>query len=56
MIATALCLGSVIGPLSSGFLVEHLGFVVAFNCFAGAAALAAALFLFFMPETRPSNI
>lgn len=53
MIATALCLGGVIGPLSSGFLVEHLGFVVAFDVFAGVAAIAAALFVFFMPETRP---
>ena len=55
MIATALSLGGVIGPLSSGFLVEHLGFAVAFYFFAGVATTAAALFLFFMPETRPAE-
>ena len=43
----------VIGPLGSGFLVQHLGFNVAFYVFAGIAAVAALLFVFFMPETRP---
>jgi MFS family permease len=53
LIATALSVGGVIGPLGSGFLVQHLGFNVAFYVFAGIAAVAAALFVFFMPETRP---
>ena len=52
LIATALCLGGVLGPLSSGLLVQHLGFQTAFYAFAGVSALAAALFVFFMPETR----
>lgn len=52
LIATALSVGGVLGPLSSGLLVEHLGFVAAFDTFAGIAALAAILFVVFMPETR----
>ena len=52
LIATALSLGGVIGPLCSGFIVERLGFVPAFNAFAVIAAIAAGLFLFAMPETR----
>jgi len=38
LIATALSVGGVIGPLGSGFLVQHLGFNVAFYVFAGIAA------------------
>jgi MFS family permease len=53
LIATALAVGGVIGPLGSGFLVQNLGFAVAFDVFAGIAAIAAGLFVFFMPETRP---
>ena len=55
LIATALSVGGVIGPLGSGFLVQHLGFNVAFYVFAGIAAAAAALFILFMPETRPDD-
>ncbi len=53
LIATALSVGGVVGPLGSGLLVQHLGFNVAFYVFAGIAAVAAALFVFFMPETYP---
>ena len=53
LIATALSVGGVIGPLGSGFLVQHLGFNMAFYIFAGLAAVAALLFVFLMPETRP---
>jgi MFS family permease len=53
LIATALSVGGVIGPLASGVLVQHLGFNLAFYVFAGIAASSAALFVFFMPETRP---
>jgi len=56
LIATALAIGGVVGPLGSGLLVEHLGFVAAFNAFAIVAALAAALFIFFMPETNPRGV
>jgi MFS family permease len=54
LIATALSLGGVIGPLSAGFLVQHLGFAIAFDAFAAIAALAALLFIGWMPETRPA--
>src|SRR5262249_9224320 len=55
LIATALCAGGVLGPLVSGFLAQYLGYKAAFWVFAGVAAVAAALFLGFMPETRPSG-
>jgi MFS family permease len=55
LIATALSFGGVIGPLGSGYLVQHLGFNMAFHVFAGLAAVAASVFVFFMPETRPDT-
>jgi MFS family permease len=55
LIATAVSVGGVIGPLGSGLLVQHLGFNMAFYVFAGIAAVAAFLFLAFMPETRPGG-
>lgn len=51
LIATALAIGGVIGPLGAGFLVEHLGYNGFFYVFAGIAALAALVFIVFMPET-----
>jgi MFS family permease len=53
MIATALALGGVLGPLGAGWLADHLGYGGFFCTFAGIAAVAAALFLFGMPETGP---
>jgi MFS family permease len=53
LIATAVSVGGVIGPLAAGLLVQHLGFQTAFYAFAGVAAVAALLFLGFMPETCP---
>lgn len=55
LIATALSVGGVVGPLASGLLVQHLGFNMAFYVFAGIAAVAAGLFVLFMPETRPDS-
>ncbi len=52
LIATALAIGGVIGPLGAGFLAQHLGYNGFFLIFAGIAALAAGLFLTMMPETR----
>ncbi len=49
--ATALAAGGVIGPLISGFLVQHLGFHATFYSFAAMAALGAAWFLLLVPET-----
>jgi predicted MFS family arabinose efflux permease len=51
MIATALAVGGVIGPLGAGFLAEHLGYNGFFLVFAGIAVVAAVLFLTLMPET-----
>jgi Na+/H+ antiporter NhaD/arsenite permease-like protein len=56
LIATAQSLGGVLGPLGAGFLVQHLGFAAAFDVFAGVAALAAALFVGFMPQTQPAPL
>jgi predicted MFS family arabinose efflux permease len=55
MIATALAVGGVIGPLGAGFLADHLGYNGFFYVFSGIAALAALLFLGLMPETRPAG-
>jgi predicted MFS family arabinose efflux permease len=51
MIATALAIGGVIGPLGAGFLAEHLGYNGFFYVFASIAVVAAILFLTLMPET-----
>ncbi len=51
MLATALAVGGVIGPLGAGFLAEHLGYNGFFYVFAGIAVVAAVLFLSLMPET-----
>ena len=40
----------------AGFLVQHLGFALAFNTFAVIAAVAAILFIGWMPETRPTEV
>ncbi len=52
LIATALAVVGVIGPLGAGFLAEHLGYNGFFFVFAGIAALAAILFLTMKPETK----
>jgi MFS family permease len=51
MMATALAVGGVVGPLGAGFLAEHLGYHGFFYVFAGIAVVAAAVFLTLMPET-----
>jgi MFS family permease len=51
LIATALSVGAVIGPLGTGLLTQYLGYSVAFGVFAGIAAIAAIFFLIMMPET-----
>jgi MFS family permease len=52
LFATALAVGGVIGPLTSGLLVQHLGFQATFYAFAALAAVGAAVFTIFVPETR----
>jgi MFS family permease len=56
LIATALSLGGVVGPVASGLIVQHLGFIAAFDVFASIAAAAAALFVVFMPETMTPQL
>jgi MFS family permease len=55
MVATALAIGGVVGPLGAGFLAEHLGYNTFFYVFAGIAALAAGVFLTLMPETATAG-
>jgi MFS family permease len=55
VIATALAVGGVLGPISTGALTQYLGYPVAFGVFAGIAALAAVLFVGFMPETMDAK-
>ncbi len=52
LIATALSAGGVIGPVLAGFVVQYLGFATAFYLFAAVAAVAAFVFVRFMPETK----
>jgi MFS family permease len=51
MMATALAIGGVIGPLGAGRLAERLGYNGFFCIFAGIAGIAAIVFLTLMPET-----
>jgi MFS family permease len=51
MIATALAVGGVIGPLGAGFLADRLGYDGFFCVFAAIAALAGVVFSILMPET-----
>lgn len=52
LLATALAVGGVLGPLLAGPLVQHLGFPAAFRGFALVAAVGAGVFLWLMPETQ----
>jgi MFS family permease len=51
MMATALAVGGVIGPLGAGQLAQRLGYNGFFCVFAGIATVAALVFLTLMPET-----
>jgi hypothetical protein len=55
MLATALAVGGVLGPLAAGWLADHLGYNGFFYTFAAVAAAGAALFVLGMPETRPGE-
>jgi MFS family permease len=52
MFATAVAIGGVVGPLMSGFIVQHMGFKAAFFSFAGLAFAGAAVFTVLVPETK----
>ncbi|HEX4607860.1 MAG TPA: MFS transporter [Urbifossiella sp.] len=55
VLATALAVGGVLGPVAAGPLVQHLGFAAAFQTFAAVAAVGAGVFLWLMPETRDAE-
>jgi MFS family permease len=55
LIATALSVGGVIGPVGTGALVQYMGYAAAFGTFAAVATVAAVLFVVFMPETKPAQ-
>ena len=55
VIATALSIGGVLGPVCTGALTQYLGYSAAFLTFAAIAAAGAVLFVGFMPETRQEN-
>ncbi len=52
LIATALSAGGVIGPALAGFAAQYFGFDEAFYLCSAIAALAALVFVGFMPETK----
>lgn len=52
LFATAQATGAVVGPLISGFLIEHWGFRSTFYAFAGLATVGAMVFTTLVPETK----
>jgi MFS family permease len=56
LIATALSAGGVVGPVLAGFVVQYFGFAAAFYLFAIVAAVAAFVFVMFMPETKEESL
>ena len=55
LFATALAIGGVVGPVISGFVVQHWGFKATFLIFAGLAFLGAVIFTIFVPETKAES-
>jgi MFS family permease len=55
LFATALAVGGVLGPLLTGVLIQHLGFVTMFVLFAALAAAGAIWFQVMVPETTPQE-
>lgn len=51
LFATAVAVGGVLGPLMTGMLIQHLGFVMMFVLFAGLATAGALWFQLAVPET-----
>jgi len=52
LFATALAIGGVVGPVISGFMLQHVGFKTTFLVFAGLAVVGATIFTLCVPETR----
>jgi MFS family permease len=55
LFATAVAIGGVIGPATSGFVLQHAGFRTAFLLFAGLAVAGATIFTVLVPETKGSK-
>jgi MFS family permease len=55
VLATAVAVGGFVGPLMAGVIVQRFGFQPAFYAFAALAGIGAALFLSFVPETKPTE-
>ena len=55
LFATALAVGGVVGPLTTGVLIQHLGFTTMFVVFALLAAAGALWFQLMVPETEPKQ-
>ena len=55
MLATALAVGGVVGPLVAGWTADHFGYAGAYGMFAAVAAVGAAVFVVGMPETRAAG-
>lgn len=55
LFATALAVGGVVGPLLTGFLIQHMGFVAMFLLFAALALAGAMWFQLTVPETAPER-
>jgi MFS family permease len=52
LFATAVAIGGVVGPVISGFVLQHFGFKAAFLLFAALALAGAGVFTMMVPETR----
>jgi predicted MFS family arabinose efflux permease len=52
---TAMAAGAVVGTFATGFLLARVGYTLAIGALAAVAAMANALFLLRMPETRPTE-
>jgi MFS family permease len=52
LFATAVSVGGVLGPIMSGFVVQHMGFKAAFFLFAALACAGAFIFTALVPETK----
>lgn len=53
--ANAQAIGGVVGPILSGFILQHLGFHLTFAAFALLALLAAAIFQLLVPGAIPGK-
>ncbi len=56
LFATALAIGGVVGPVISGFVIQHMGFRATFLLFATLAFAAALIFTMWVPETKSSGV